>query len=512
MRAIVLKAFRLAAAMLAVVLLALSAVLLVGCSKDDDGVDDCSSTQAGCPENTPSVTTYTVTFDANGGSGTIPAQTVNAGDSIILPSGTGLTKSGYTLVGWVHQSGRIVGSPGSSYTPTGNITLYAHWGPTTYTIRFYSCKADAENSEMLPAQTVDRGSSITIPNGDELTKGGYIFDGWSQNGCFGVDLRAGWSYTPSGSYADIALYAQWVVATYTVTFDANGGSGTVPPAQTVDADSSITLPSGDGLIRDEYTFNGWCMCWFNLVEGSSWESLNDGKGTGGSSYTPSGGDANITLCAQWIGTPTPTKTTFVDSRDGRTYKKVTIGNQTWMAENLSYAAEGSKCYGEGGYDYVSRGTLTDSEVQANCAKYGRLYNWNTAMNGASSSSTVPSGVQGVCPVGWHIPSDSEWDTLMTYVGGLSTAGKKLKSVTGWNYYNDATVGTDEFGFSALPGGIGGSGGFFSVAGYSGNWWSATEINADYAWLRLMYYNLEDVIRDNFYNKSDLFSVRCVQDD
>ncbi len=163
---------------------------------------------------------------------------------------------------------------------------------------------------------------------------------------------------------------------------------------------------------------------------------------------------------------------LTDSRDGKTYKTIEIGNQTWMAENLNYDASDSVCY---------------NNDPANCEKYGRLYNWETVMK--------------VCPSGWHLPSNSEWDELDKYVGGEKIAGKKLKAKNGWN-------GTDEFGFSALPGGIGDSDGSFFDVGSYGYLWSSS--NNDGAYSRYMHYNNEDVL---YYrrDKSYLFSVRCLQD-
>jgi len=163
-----------------------------------------------------------------------------------------------------------------------------------------------------------------------------------------------------------------------------------------------------------------------------------------------------------------------------------------MAENLNYNASGSKCY-ENSAD--------------SCAKYGRLYDWNTAMNRASSSSLSPSGVQGVCPAGWHLPSDAEWTALTDAVGGAWTAGTKLKATSGW--YNDGN-GTDQYGFSALPGGVYRSYGYFGGAGNYGYWWSTTETAAGYAWYWFMNYDGEIVYRNNGYDEADLFSVRCVQ--
>jgi len=172
-----------------------------------------------------------------------------------------------------------------------------------------------------------------------------------------------------------------------------------------------------------------------------------------------------------------------DDNDSYTYSGGTIrvGNQTWMARNLDRATANSKCYANS----------ADS-----CAKYGRLYDWNAAMK--------------ACPFGWHLPSDVEWTTLTEYAGGDSTAGKKLKSKSGWaNNGADNGAGTDEFNFSALPGGYGGSDGTFSTTGYDGFWWSATDRNAN-AYIRRMY-NYAEYVDKNIDSKTNLFSVRCVQD-
>ena len=176
--------------------------------------------------------------------------------------------------------------------------------------------------------------------------------------------------------------------------------------------------------------------------------------------------------------PTPV-TTFTDKRDGKVYKKVTIGKQTWMAENLNYEAGDSKCYGN---------------KSSNCEQYGRLYNWNDAMS--------------ACPVGYHLPSDAEWKTLTDYVGGEKTAGKKLKATSDWN--GKKGNGTDDYGFSALPSGGSLGGGEFNFAGNNGYWWSAIEFNANYAYLWGMYYNREGVNK-GYLHKPFLLSVRCVAD-
>jgi uncharacterized protein (TIGR02145 family) len=178
--------------------------------------------------------------------------------------------------------------------------------------------------------------------------------------------------------------------------------------------------------------------------------------------------------------------TFTDTRDGRKYKTVKIGTQTWMAENLNYDASGSKCYG----DYL-----------ANCQKYGRLYDWEAAMK--------------ACSNGWHLPTKAEWEVLTATVGGEETEGKYLKAKSDWanDVEGKSGNGTDKYGFSALPGGrylyyydFGG----FDDAGLSGLWWSASEASSDYAYYRGIYYSLESTYWD-YSDKSYGFSVRCLQD-
>jgi uncharacterized protein (TIGR02145 family) len=180
--------------------------------------------------------------------------------------------------------------------------------------------------------------------------------------------------------------------------------------------------------------------------------------------------------------------------EGQSYKTIKIGTQTWMAENLNYTVDGSKCY---------------RNLESNCNVYGRLYNWSTAMDFASScnssscSSQIQSKHRGICPSGWHIPNDYDWGVLTDYVGG---GGLFLKAESGWSSGN----GVDSYGFSALPGGFGNSGGSFGGVGNEGYWWSATENNASSAYRWNMTSNNSSVWKYDL-SKSNLYSVRCVQD-
>jgi len=190
--------------------------------------------------------------------------------------------------------------------------------------------------------------------------------------------------------------------------------------------------------------------------------------------------------------------------EGKTYKTVKIGTQTWMAENLNYNVNGSRCYGDN----------TGGDSQGNCDTYGRLYDWATAMNGAASSATVPSGVRGICPEGWHLPSKAEWEVMTAYINGESTEGKKLKATSGWNnnYYTGTSGnGTDEYGFSALPGGYGYSdGSLFYGVGDNGLWWNTSENNGAAGGVcgRCMF--SDDTARWCNCDVSNLYSVRCLK--
>ena len=197
---------------------------------------------------------------------------------------------------------------------------------------------------------------------------------------------------------------------------------------------------------------------------------------------------------------------LTDPRDGQTYKTVTIGTQTWMAENLNYGTANSDCY---------------NDNSANCTKYGRLYTWAAAMDSAGTWSTNGKGcgyektcsptypVRGVCPEGWHLPNQTEWNALFAAIGGQSTAGQKLKAASGWISFSGIT-NEDAFGFSALPAGVRYSLGDYYYEGYYANFWSSTEYGSDYAYGMDLYYNGGNANLGD-YDKYVGFSVRCVKD-
>lgn len=200
---------------------------------------------------------------------------------------------------------------------------------------------------------------------------------------------------------------------------------------------------------------------------------------------------------------------FVDSRDGQVYKMVTIGNQVWMAQNLNFESPDSYCY---------------EDKKDNCTKYGRLYKWSAAMDSAGLYSENGKGcghevwdctptypVLGVCPSGWHLPSKEEFETLLETVGGISIAGKKLKSTTGWKTIVHDPNGTDDFGFSAVPSGSRGSDGSYGQLGSYGDLWTATEDFFSSAY-GLFLFSEENKAEVAGFDTRLAFPVRCVKNE
>jgi uncharacterized protein (TIGR02145 family) len=181
-------------------------------------------------------------------------------------------------------------------------------------------------------------------------------------------------------------------------------------------------------------------------------------------------------------TPAP----LIDTRDGKNYRTVRIGNMLWMAENLNYKTGISRCY---------------DDDSSNCVKYGRLYDWNTA--------------KSACPDGWRLPRNENWADLAHIMGGSEysadldgeefpvwdSSGIKFKAKNGWDWGD----GTDDYGFAALPGGGYDDG--FRFAGSHGLWWTATENGDSEAYLRSAAYN-HGYIYEHRIHKSILGSVRC----
>jgi uncharacterized protein (TIGR02145 family) len=162
----------------------------------------------------------------------------------------------------------------------------------------------------------------------------------------------------------------------------------------------------------------------------------------------------------------------------------------------------------------------ESSTGANATNYGFLYNWYAAVG---IITPMGSPTKNICPTGWHVPTDAEWTSLIqfmvpsetvsaTVIGTQSTtAGTLMKSSTLWNTVTPPSPGTDNFGFTALPGGYRNFDGGFGRIRASALFWSATEFDVNYAWNRSLDYNRSGVFRNNSREKSVGFSVRCLRD-
>jgi len=208
-----------------------------------------------------------------------------------------------------------------------------------------------------------------------------------------------------------------------------------------------------------------------------------------------------------------------DPRDDRHYSAVAIGNQIWMAENLKYlpsvnpsytSSNIEPCYYVYGYEGMS---VEVARLRENFVTYGVLYNWPAAMNGEESSDTNPSSVQGVCPDGWHLPSDAEWAELIEYLGN-TLAQEKLKE-SGNAHWIEPSIATNETGFTALPGGMLYQGVFMNLT-RMGYWWSSTQESATIAKYRMMHYDywswsMLPSPNPTAVGKDIPMSIRCVRD-
>jgi uncharacterized protein (TIGR02145 family) len=209
------------------------------------------------------------------------------------------------------------------------------------------------------------------------------------------------------------------------------------------------------------------------------------------------GNLIITPAAFVCGTP------ITDTRDGKTYYTVLIGTQCWFAQNLNVGTRINGTSEQTNNSIIEKHCYNDLET--NCNTYGGLYQWNELMNYVTTE-----GARGICPSGWHIPSDAEWTILITFLGGEAVAGGKMKEAGTAHWLSPNTGATNSSGFTGLPGGYRHPDGSFALLTYYGYLWSSSQSVATYAWIQRLYYTLEAVNRLN-YIKTDGFSGRCVQD-
>jgi uncharacterized protein (TIGR02145 family)/uncharacterized repeat protein (TIGR02543 family) len=321
---------------------------------------------------------------------------------------------------------------------------------------------------------------LTIKELPKPTRPGFDFDGWFVNYPLtdtGKVITIDFVYA-AGLPSQLTARWTWVGESYTITFNANGG--TVSPTSGVTGEeyklASLPVPTRSG-----YTWLGW----FTKPDGGSLVEAGDWAFHG-----------NTEIYAHWE-VRTTTGGIVHDERDGKDYKYVEIGGKMWMAENLNYDIPDvttDRCY---------------DDDDANCEIFGRMYDWTRTAGGVTSESD-PSGVQGVCFPGWHVPSDAEWTALLTFVGENSRTKLSSPSSDFWNYREGSVIGTDDYGFSGVGGGWNDGAGFDDLREL-GRWWSTSGTTRDRrVWVLSQNQN---VLRMSQYlaSTSRWASVRCVRD-
>ncbi len=189
--------------------------------------------------------------------------------------------------------------------------------------------------------------------------------------------------------------------------------------------------------------------------------------------------------------------------EGNNYTIVEIGAQIWMAENLNVGTRINGSLDQTNNSIIEKYCYDDNE--ANCDIYGGLYQWDEMMQYVTTE-----GVQGICPTDWHLPTDGEWTTLTTYLGGESIAGGNMKETGTTHWLSPNTGATNSNGFSALPGGLHSNTVDFYNLTRNAYFWSSSEYSSSGAWDRDLGRSYEDVYRYSS-SKAYGFSARCVQD-
>ncbi|MCQ2285110.1 MAG: hypothetical protein MJZ57_09440, partial [Bacteroidales bacterium] len=418
----------------------------------------------------------------------------------------------------------------------------------------------------LAAVTVENATNITSTsarlNGNangqecEVTERGFFYGMTANNlttkvtasGVGNGDFQTEISNLLPGTHYYYKAYAKTITGmaySNEISFQTNA---TLPTITTTSVSSitSMSATSGGNVTADGgATVTARGVCWSTSQNPTMADShTTNGSGTGSFSSSITGLSANTTYyvrayATNSVGTaygsqisftpaagqPCPGVATVTDY-DGNTYNTVQIGQQCWMKENLK-----TTHYSDGTSISLGSSTSTTTAYRyypnndsSNVSTYGYLYNWPAVMQNSSSSSANPSGVQGICPTGWHVPSDAEWTQLTDYVssqsqyvcGSNSTyIAKALASTTGWNSYsgtccvgNDPS-GNNATGFSAVPAGRRLTGNFYDF-GRLANFWSATQSDDSFAWYRYLGYDGSGVYSYDD-TKNYGFSVRCLRD-
>ena len=332
----------------------------------------------------PKLPTYTVSYNANGGSGAPSAQTKTYGKTLTLSS-TKPTRTGYSFQGWATSaSGSVAYSAGGSYTTNASVTLYAVWKANTYKITY-----NANDGSGAPsAQTKTHAKTLTLSS-TKPTRTGYSFEKWNTK-----EDGSGTSYSAGGSYtanAAATLYAIWKANTYKITYNANGGSG-APSEQTKTYGVTLTLSSTKPT-RANYTFKGWATT----------STATTAQYSAGGTFTT---NAATTLYAVWE----------------LAYKNPTIKNATVARCNESGTSSASGTYIKVTFNWTTFASTPTVKIEWKAASSST---WSNTSVAATETSGSVSKIIG----GGNLDVDSSYSVRITVDDGTESA-VITKSVTG----------------------------------------------------------------------------------
>jgi uncharacterized protein (TIGR02145 family) len=259
--------------------------------------------------------------------------------------------------------------------------------------------------------------------------------------------------------------------------------GFLPPRMNAHQISQIVSPANGLMVYNTEDDKVYVF----VASANQWKELNYGAGT-------------IDLFTCWNA--------FYDNRDGKYYSTAQIGTQCWMTKNLNIGTRINGTTNQSDNGTIEKHCLGD--LESNCNIYGGLYQWNELMNYTTSSSTNPSGRQGICPAGWHLPSDAEWTELTTYLGNDTLTGGKMKETGTVHWLTPNTGATNTSGFTALPGGYRDYNSAFCCQGYQADFWASTEVTSDQARGRNLDY-LSAGVAIIASVKSYGYTARCLKD-
>jgi uncharacterized protein (TIGR02145 family) len=344
------------------------------------------------------------------------------------------------------------------------------------------------------------------------------FSGWGPNYSTPPLGRAGDCHHPPNTTQDYD-YLNTTLVDSDIE-DWRPSYGAIKPVN-VNTWGSIDYPWPDGYSFPQLIESQWYIYWMQNMPGynnqipynsevmtnwwiftSAWDSCADNNV--GLHYAPQG----YTPCN---GLPS-----FSDIRDGKTYNTVEIGTQCWMKQNLNIGTRKNASQPQLNNGIIEKYCYSNQE--SNCTIYGGEYQWAEMvqyLNGATNTTSwdpEPTGpVQGICPAGWHIPSNDEWTEMTTFIGGLSVAGGKMKETGLAHWASPNTEASDASHFTALPAGFHFGPGTFYYLTTSALFWSSTEGSATQGWYRMLAHNNGYVSAYNDGGKADGFSVRCILD-